>query len=178
MLPAAQAYAERYHTGPGSFLVVEAAAGLPFDRACWRTLVGEVLLLQAVEIPEFQTAPETLCLLLAPDHYRGDVQERSRLAPVQQAHRGARDLTFGAAVYRPEHAGYNNVNDVARLANYLGTVRPEAWTIAGLDGLPGAPAEEDRADELALSREWFPPLADFYRRSHEAGRVVVVDSVY
>jgi hypothetical protein len=37
---AARSYAERYHV-VGESLVVRAAAGLPFDRAIWRLLVGE-----------------------------------------------------------------------------------------------------------------------------------------
>ena len=61
--------------------------------------------------------------------------ERESLPPILQAHRGSRDLTFGAAVYRPEHAGYNNAADVARLADYLAAVRPEHWTPADLAGL-------------------------------------------
>jgi hypothetical protein len=178
LLPAAAAYSERYHIGPGAFLVVEAANGLPFDRACWRTLVGEVLLLQAFEIPEFPTAPETLGLLLAPGHYHKDVHDHSLLPPIQQAHRGSRDLTFGSAVYRPEYAGFNNVHDVARLAHYLASVRPETWTVAQLDGLPGVLTEEERAEELELARQWFTPLVEFYHRAQEAGQVVVVENVY
>src|SRR5581483_5848542 len=109
------------------------------------------------DIPEFQVCAETLCCLLAPQHYCNGVFERSQLAPIQQAHLGSRDLTFGAAVYRPEFAGYNNAADVRRLADYLGSIRPETWTAAALDDLRDI-VPEDRADELDFAREWFPAL--------------------
>ena len=170
LLPSARAYAERYHVGGDEPLLRRVAEGLPFDRACWRGLVAEILLYTAVEIPEFQTCEETLCLLLAPD--RLGVEERARLAPIQQAHRGTRDLTFGAAVYRPEHAGYNNAADVDRLADYLAAVRPEQWTP---DGLAGAPDDEE---ELEYARDWFPALAETFRRARERGCVLVHESIF
>jgi hypothetical protein len=175
--PAADAYRERYHVGDDEPLLARVAAGLPFDRAFWRTLVSEVLLFSALEIPEFQTAEETLCCLLSPEHYREGPAARDRLAPIRQAHHGTRDLTFGAAVYRPEHAGYNGRADVARLADYLEAVRPDCWTVADLEGLRDAD-EEERADELAFAREWFPVLADVYRRARERGQVLVIENVY
>src|SRR5437763_2978441 len=83
LLPAARAYARRYHTGTEPSLVERVVGGLPFDRAFWRALAGEVLLFSAADIPEFQTCPDTLCCLLAPSHCNIDVQERMRLAPIQ-----------------------------------------------------------------------------------------------
>jgi hypothetical protein len=176
LLPAASAYRQRYHTGDTEPLLARVADGLAFDRTFWRALVGEVLLFTAAEIPEFQVNAETLYCLLAPDNYRLEVGERERLAPIQQAHCGSRDLTFGAAVYRPEHAGYNNSADVARLADYLDSVRPETWTAADLADLIAD--GEDRADELAFTREWFPALVDLYRRAHDNAQVVVIESIY
>ena len=178
LLPAASAYRERYHTGDIEPLLCGVAAGMSFDRTFWRVLVGEVLLFTAAEIPEFQVNEDTLCCLLAPDNYRAGVVERERLAPIQQAHRGTRDLTFGAAIYRPEHAGYNGAADVAHLADYLGSVRPETWTVADLGGLRGAADEEERADELAFVQEWFPALAELYRHAHANGQVVVYENIY
>jgi hypothetical protein len=178
LLSAASAYRERYHTGALEPLLCRVAAGLSFDRTFWRVLVGEVLLFTAAEIPEFQVNADTLCCLLAPDHYRQGVVERERLAPIQQAHLGSRDLTFGAAVYRPAHAGYNNVADVTRLADYLGSVRPENWTVADLADLREAGDEEEHADELAFTREWFPALVDLYARARVNELVVVQESIY
>ncbi len=173
LAPAARAYAERYHVGGDESLVDRVAAGLSFDRDTWRALVGEVLLFTAVEIPEFQTCEETLCLLLAPEFYGKEIAERETLPAILQAHRGSRDLTFGAAVYRPEHAGYNNVADVSRLVEYLTAVRPERWTPADLAG-----SEEEREEELAFAREWFPALADLFRRARECGCVLVHESIF
>jgi len=178
LIPAASAYAQQYHVGAEKPLLARIAEGLPFDRRCWRALVGEVLLFTAVEIPEFQTCEETLCRLLAPEHYRDAVDQRERLAPIQQAHQGTRDLTFGAAVYRPEHAGYNNAADVSWLADYLGAVRPADWTAADLIGLRGGEDEEELAEELAFAREWFPALTDLFRRARERGAVLVHESIY
>jgi hypothetical protein len=174
---AAREYRERYHTGPEEPLLTQVAHGLPFDQLLWRTLVGEVLLFAAAEIPEFQADADTLGCLLAPVQFCSDIAKRERLAPIQQVFRGSRDLTFGPAAYRPEHAGYNNAADVARLADYLAGVRPEAWRPDDLRGLPDL-AEEDRADELAFAREWFPALVDLYRGAHDRGRVIVIESIY
>jgi hypothetical protein len=175
LAPAARTYVERYHIG-GESLVVGVAGGLPFDRSFWRLLVGEVLLVAAVDIPEFQAAPDTLARLLAPDFDPSVELPRERRPPIIQAHQGSRDLTFGAATYRPEFAGYNDAGDVARLAGYLAAVRPEDWTTAALHGLPGD--EEEHADELAFAREWFPVLRDLYLGARERGQVLVIEQVY
>ena len=50
LVPAARSYAERYHTGSSEPLLCQVAAGLPFDRAYWRSLAGEVLLFAALHI--------------------------------------------------------------------------------------------------------------------------------
>jgi hypothetical protein len=178
LLPAARSYAERYHTGDAEPLVALVGAGLPFDRVYWRTLVAEVLLFAAVEIPEFQTCAETLSLLLAPEHHPAGPLSREQLPPIQQAHRGSHDLTFGTAVYRPEHAGHSNAADVARLADYLGSVQPERWTVAALEGLAGDLDDEERAEELEFAREWFPSLRDLYCRAREHGQVLVIEDIY
>jgi hypothetical protein len=176
LLPSARAYAERYHTGSDEPLLAHVAGGLPYDRTYWRSLVGEMLLFAAVEIPEFQTCADTLCRLLAPAAC-GAALPREQLPPLRQAHEGSRDLTFGGAVYRPEHAGYNNAADVARLADYFGGIEPARWTVADLGVCEGEDAD-DLADELEFAREWFPALAELYRRSRELRRVIVHESIY
>jgi hypothetical protein len=172
---AALDYARRYHTGPEPPLVLAVLNGLAFDRPCWRALAGEVLLFAAIDVPEFPTNAETLCHLLAPGASEG--ADRSRAAPIVQALSGSRDLTFGSAVYRPEHAGYNNASDVRRLAGYLASVRPETWAPDDLRGLAAVEAE-DRAEELELVREWFPELVRLYRRCADEGRVLVIERIY
>jgi hypothetical protein len=177
LLPAALEYKQRYHTGDEETLLAQVLRGVSFDRAYWRLLVGEVLLFAAVEIPEFPSNPETLCSLLASEQ-RSEIAPRERFAPIQQALRGSRDLTIGAAVYRPEQAGYNDVEDVARLAAYLAGVRPEDWTIEHLRDLPDLSDDDECADELAFVREWFPVLVDLYRRTQVQNRVLVIESFY
>ena len=102
---------------------------------------------------------------------------REQRPPIRQAHEGSRDLTFGAAVYRPEYAGYNNAADVARLADYLGGIDPQRWTVADLGVREGENAD-DLADELDFAREWFPVLAALYSRCRALGRVLVHESIY
>jgi hypothetical protein len=178
LLPAAYSYAERYHTGTDLPLLLQDAADLPFDRTLWRTLVGEVLLFSARDIPEFQANADTLCCLLAPDHFQAGTQPREQLPPIRQVFRGTRDLTFGGAIYRPEQAGYNNAAEVARLAAYLEAVRPESWRPGDLALLPDLHDEADWEDELAFTREWFPVLTGLYSQAQEQGQVLVVESIF
>jgi hypothetical protein len=178
LLPAANDYTQRYHTGDEETLVARVAAGLPFDRSCWRLLVGEVLLFAAVEIPELQSNAETLCCLLAPEAYQSGTIVREQFAPIEQVLRGSRDVMFGNAVYRPEQAGYSDPDDVTRLAAYLAAVVPERWTADDLRPLRDVEDDDERADELAFVREWFPVLVDLYQRCHAAGRALVIESIY
>jgi hypothetical protein len=175
LLPAVASFSERYHTGPDEPLLSRVARGQPFDRTFWRALIGEVLYYGAMEVPEFQITPDTLCCLLAPDHYREGAVPRERWAPIQQAHYGARDLVFGGGFYRPEHAGFNDFEDVARLADYLAAVNPKDWTVAGLSALRDGTDEAERAEELEFAREWFPALCDLYQRARECHEVVVCE---
>jgi hypothetical protein len=171
LLPAARAYAARYHVADEP-LPVAVLAGLAFDRAVWRSLVGELLLYAAAEIPEFQTAEQTLTHLLAADS--DSDAPRPLWPPIRQAHHGSRELTFGPIAYRPERAGWNDVGDVCRLRDYLASLRPETWTVADLpDG-----DEEDRADELEYAREWFPALVELYGRCAAQGRILVIEAIF
>ena len=178
LVPAAREYAARYHTGTVEPLLVRIASGLvPFDRTLWRALVGEVLLFAALECPEFQVNAATLTCLLAKDASRDPARERARFVPIEQVLRGSRDLSFGTAVYRPDHAGYNAAGDVKRLADYLGGVHPEQWSVTDLAGLPEIP-RDDWEDELAFAREWFPALVALYRGAAERARAIVYESIY
>jgi hypothetical protein len=174
--PAARSYAERYHTGEQEPLLFHVIRGLAFDRMRWRTLVGEILLFAALEIPEFQSNADTLCCLLAPEQYRAGETAPKKRAPIQQALFGSRDLTFGTAVYRPDRAGYNGRDDVVRLAAYLADIRPERWTVADLAAWREG-GEEERGEELEFVREWLPVLVDLYRRGAAEGRVLVHESI-
>ena len=124
LAPAAVAFAERYHTGHDEPLLAGVARGaVPFDRDFWRLLVGEVLLYGAASVPEILTAPDTLSRLLAAGE--------DEAAPIRRAHFGTHDLVFGGGFYRPDAAGYNDVPDVARLADYLAAVDASRWRSRG-----------------------------------------------
>jgi hypothetical protein len=176
-MPRAEAFAERYHSDLEGSILARLAHGVPFDRAVWRLLVGEVLLYAACEIPEIETAPETLSCLLTPERWHEGSVPRSRFGPVEQAHFGSRDLVFGSGYYRPEQAGWNDQDDIARLADYLGAVDPSGWTTADLADLPGLEDEEERAEELEFVREWLPVLQTLYRHGRERQQVIICETI-
>lgn len=167
-----QQFARKYHSDPSTSLLAQIQEELPFDRHIWRLLVGETLLYAATAIPEFQTAPETLTCLLAPGH---NAARREELAPIQQAHFGSRDLSFGTAIYRPEAAGLNELDDVRRLRSYLCSLDPAAWTARDLAGLPGEHSEDDLQDELDFARDWLPALQQLYEQAASQHQVVVYE---
>jgi hypothetical protein len=193
LLPEARSYAERYHTGSMVPLLQQLAEsqenGFTFDRTLWKQLVGEVLLFAATDIPEFQTPADTFCCLLAQELYRtgqggidpADPQaylgRREQFAPIQQALWGSRDLTFGSAVYRPDHAGLNLAPDMDRLTGFLNGIDPQLWTDDDLSALRDV-AEDDRAEELAYAREWFPVLRDLFRKVRQDGQVLIHECIY
>jgi hypothetical protein len=169
LLPAARSYAERYHTGSDEPLLARVAAGIAFDRTLWRALAGELLVFAAVDMPELQTNEETLTRLLAPHFDPNSLTSREALPPIVQAHRGSRDLAFGAVVYRPDHCGLNDMCDVVRLTDYLSEIRPETWTAEQLGG---------DADELEFAREWFPALVDLLAGARSKRCVIVHERMY
>jgi hypothetical protein len=175
LVPRVETFAARYGSGEGVSLLREVGRDLRFRRDLWRHLVGEVILYSAVELPDMQTALDTLCCVLAPERYREGEVPRERFAPIQQAHFGTRDLVFGGGFYRPEHAGYNDAEDVARLARYLAGVDADAWTVADIDLLRDVAAPEDRAEELAFARACLAALRELYQQAQVQGRVVVCE---
>jgi len=177
LAPAAQAFGQQYHLDPNEMLVTRINHALPFDRTLWRHLAGEVLWLSAADIPDIQTTPETLgCLLGVRPPLRVGL-DRSAWAPIEQAYFGTRDLRFGAACYRPAEAGYNCLEDVARLADYLANVNPGSWTPGLLEGLPGLEDEQDRAEELELVKEWLAPLQELYHRARQNNHIVISETI-
>jgi hypothetical protein len=104
--------------------------------------------------------------------------DRTDFTPIEQALFGRRDLTFGAAVYRPERAGWNSPEDVALLARYLEGIDPQAWQTGDLAGLPEAGEEEDAVEELAWARAGLAALRDLYQRCRDAGRMLVLEQVH
>lgn len=171
-------YASRYHLSLEELLIPQVAHGLPFDRALWRLFVGELLAVAAVAMPELPTHLESLAHLLVPEHPHPDLSDRPALPTVYQALLGSRDLTFGLATYRPGHAGYNNSEDVARIAAYLQATDPTTWTAAHLLGFAGTDTEDDRAEELAFAREWLGVLTGLYVAAAGADHVVILERIF
>lgn len=176
LLPAATTYAARTGLNSADFLLCKISQGLAFDRARWRTLVGEALLFAAAEIPDIETDPASLAWLLA-----GVRLEESRLpeqrSPIEKVHFGSRELIFGGAFYRPEHAGYNDLADVARLADYLGSIDPAHWRPADLGALQEWQDAAEREDELEYLRERFRELHALYRAAHKHGWMIVCEQM-
>jgi hypothetical protein len=166
LLPRVEDFDSRYHIGEGESLIKQVVHGLQFDRDFWRSLAGECLFYAADEIPEFQTCLETISSLLAPSFSPRPFGEER--APIQQAHLGSRDLTFGSVVYRPEHCRLNDREDVQRLAEYLTSIDPAGWLASALPL-----AEEEREEELEIAREWFIPLREMYQRAARQRQVIV-----
>jgi hypothetical protein len=177
LLPRARELAERYHVGAQQPLLVRAAAGLSFDRDFWTLLAGELFLFGAAEVPELQTAPDTLCCLLAPQTYIAGELPREQFVPIQQAHHGTRDLVFGGRYYCPRNAGLNDLSDVRRLKQYLEAIDPAHWNVTDLGPLRDVADADDLADELEFAREWFPVLQALYRRAAEQRHVVLIETL-
>jgi hypothetical protein len=177
LLRAATQYAARFHLGAEEPLLRLVFRELPFDRHFWRLLAGEIFLFAALEIPEIQTAPDSFCCLLAPERYLQEDTPRSRFAPIQQVHHGSRDLVFGSALYRPDHAGWNSHADTVRLAAYLATLDPSVWKISDLAHLRNVNDDRERAEELAFLCDWFPALRDTYARAAAVGQIVICEAL-
>jgi hypothetical protein len=175
LLPAVDAFAARGWSIPEKPLVCLAADGLNFDRHFWTQLVGEILLYGAAEIPELQSDLLTLRELVEPHNPRADSLTRDCFLPIDQAHFGSRDLTFGSKIYRPEHAGYNDVEDVIRLQAYLDGIDPARWDHANLSERVSDP--EDVADLLAFAEQSLSSLRDTYRLARSQGCLIIHETL-
>jgi hypothetical protein len=166
----------RYHITAEVPLLAQVAGGLVFDRQFCRALAGELLLYGAEAMPELQMALDSLLLLTAPERFGQADRQRDRLSPIEQAYLGSRNLTFAGMCYRPGHSGYNNAEDVRRLAGWLTSLDPAGWQPESLALLPGL-APEDRTEELAWARDWLAALREVYAGAAEQGQVLVYESI-
>jgi len=162
---------------PQDALIRAVLNGLPYDRAFWHGLIGECLVHGARDIPRLQTAPESFFCLLCPDHFGQDEIPREQFAPIQQVHFGTRDITFGGGFYRPEQAGINLREDVHRLTEYLEGIDPNHWTARDLERLPGLLDDEQREEELADLRDWWPGLVELYQSVRAHNWIIVCERV-
>lgn len=178
LAPRARAFTEQYCSEWPEPFLCQVPRGAPFDRNLWRHLAGEVLLHAAEDLPDLQLSQETLFCLLAPEHVGQEHVPRERFAPIQQALFGTHDLVFGSGFYYPERVGFNDSTDVVRLADYLESIQFEQWTTAALHAFKELATEEDREEELAFAREWYPALQELYREAAEHARVVVCEILF
>lgn len=174
LAPAALAFRERYCIeGAVPFTCQLAVSNFPFDRDLWRYLVGEWLLVAAVEIPELQASPASLACLTG--SLLPETEPDRRGHPVAQLYEGRHALVFGGGMYRPGQAGWNDLDDIRRLAQWLEQVEPDRWHARALASLPGMDDADEREEELAFVRDWFPPLRELYVRSRELDRIIVCE---
>jgi hypothetical protein len=175
LLPRIKDYHTSYHGLANQTLVEQAAEGLSFDSAIWRAVVGEVLLFAADDVPLLNLSLEALCCLLAGDTNR-ETTPRHQFAPIRQVLFGSRDLVFGGNCYRPDLAGYNDLSDVIRLADYLQMVDPLAWQPADLTAMKSLPDDEERTEELEFVRQGWSGLRELYQRASEKRQIVACES--
>src|SRR5262249_54491630 len=135
--------------------------GLTYEARTWQGLVGELLVAGAEETPRLSVDPRVLCSI------HGCAAERRRpgLTPVQQALYGAKEVDFGVGVYRPEHAGLNDADDVRRLTAYLELVDPATWA---------CPAIVDAEDFGDAQASW-PQLVSMYQAARRRERLVICE---
>ena len=145
---------------------------LAYDRTRWHALVGELLIFGAEAMPRLPFLLESLCYLLAPQRVSADPSERHSRTPIEQCYHGTRDLRFGGGWYRPDHAGWNDVDDVQRLLAFLRRIDPSGWSATALIHLPD---DAERTEELAYVRDWWPELVAMYEQAHAADQVVVCE---
>lgn len=159
---------------PEDALLRQVAQGLTFTIDFWHGLIGECLVHGADELPRVQTDPIALTCLLAPEQFSAGDVPREHFAPIQQAHFGTRDLRFGAGFYRPDHAGWNDADDIARLVAYLETIDPSTWTPSGLGALKGLD-DTERAEVVADLQAWWPDFVALYRSARDQGQIIVCE---
>jgi len=174
LLPQAKQFAEKYYLGEQPLLIESVLRDPTFDRDIWKSLISELLFVTATDIPEVQSAYETLCRLVTPPLDPRQHPPRAQYQPLRRVHFGARDLTFAGTVYRPNHAGYNPADEVRTLADYLEGINPDAWEPARLTHLRD---EEDRLDEIEFTRQIFELIRDMYHSARERRQAIVCEEV-
>jgi hypothetical protein len=171
LIPAVAAFAARSWAIAEEPLVQLVTKGLRFDRHFWSQLVGEIMLYGAADIPELDSDVQTLCELIESGSLQSAFSTRNDFRPIEQAHFGSRDLVFASKTYRPERAGYNDTDDVARLDRYLNQVDTSRWQ-PDLVSKPGV-QEEEIEDEIEFARQSLSGLQDLYRGACARGQLIL-----
>ena len=160
---------------PDDSILRSVLSGVPYDKALWHALVGECLVHGADDMPRVPCMIETLCCWLAPERLAGQRADRTAFTPIEQVYFGTRDLRFGGGWHRPEHVGWNDADDVVRLAATLHAIEPASWTAAALAPLPDLADDADRAEELAYVRDWWPALVGMYEQAQVSRQIIVCE---
>lgn len=158
---------------PRDALVRLVAEGTAFDRHIWQALVGECLILGASSVPRLEIAPRSLLALLAPQRLDQDSPRRD-FSPLEQIHYGSRDLHLGT-YYRPDFVGWNDADDIKRLTAWMRGIDPATWNVDDLARLPEFADADERAEELAYVKDWWPPLVELYAGAEKRGEVIVCE---
>ena len=164
-----------FHGMEDATIMEDVVRGLVFDRHVWRALVGEVLLIAAAEVPLLLIAPRSLRALLAVEHF-GGAPSRPQFAPIEQVLFGSADLVFAGGYYRPDHAGWNDVDQVTRLAAYLPTLEPNSWQPANLRTMPELPSDDERLEELEFARQGWPGLVEVYAKAKDNRHILICET--
>ena len=160
---AAHQYAHSYHIDPQEILLLSVEPKTRFASALWRTLVGELLVVTADEMPELPGHLESLARLL-PESLAVQTLE------------GCGDLLFGLATYRPGRSRFNSIEDNRGLLDELRAIDSSKWSAEML--LSGEMDREDASEELLFAREWFAVLLDLYERVVRDDRVIVFETIH
>ncbi len=160
---------------PASTLLHRVSEGLSFDRKFWQPLIGECLIYGAGAMPRVPNTLKSLLALLAPDRLGAEDKGRTAYSPIEQVFLGARDLTFGGGCYRPDHAGWNDGDQVARLQSFLHSLNPEEWSLEGLARSPDFADTTEQREELAYLRDWWPALVEMYDQADLNHQVIVCE---
>jgi hypothetical protein len=172
LLPAVDSFRSQAWTGSQESLIGLAAGGLPFDWRYWSQLASEIILFGAAEIPEVYSDVELLSELVEPGRAGQASRPRQHFLSIEQAHWGSRDLVFGRKVYRPEHAGLNQIGDVIRLAEYLHQLDPTCWK-----PVSGALHPEEWEEIHECARQSLAELQSLYGRARARGQLIVHETL-
>ncbi|GEM_PF-1996456 len=160
---------------PDDAVVRAVIAGAGYDRSLWHALIGECLVFGADELPRIPCMIDVLTCWLAPHRLGADPAGRAAFTPIEQVYFGTRDLRCAGGWYRPDHVGWNDADDLARLTDYLQSIDIGKWDAEALAPLSHLPNAAERAEELAYVRDWWPALIDMYAQARSAGQVIVCE---
>ena len=160
---------------PENAVVRAVLAGAGYDRTLWHALIGECLIFGADALPRIPCMIDALACLLAPHRLGADLVDHAAFTPIEQIYYGSRDLRFAGGWHRPDHVGWNDADDIARLTSYLLAIDSEKWSAEALTPLTVLPNAAEREEELAYVRDWWPPLVEMYAQAQAAGQIIVAE---